>query len=241
MRKIHALAISLSLVLAMFGCASQQPPLAVPQTPMSTSPDELAVWAAALKEQMPFLTKAGSVIVVKGVTSIHELCIFDETPEDVQNWVSSQITESQLPAEMFQSFLAKNSQLTWVSSQLKDRVPMVLLSPSETREFTSAGFDGWKSFDLTYPHALGIVTISRVAFDTERKFALVCISKQDGMLHGEQSLHVFTKVAGEWIAGVVTREGTRTFNAQGSAMRVYDRNITSAKNDEKRKKKENRQ
>jgi len=205
---------------------------------MSTTPDELAVWAEALKEQSTFLTQPCGVIVAKSVTSMHELCVFDQTPQEIQTWIAAQVADSNLPTEMTQDFIAKNSQLTWISSRLKDQTSLVLLTPSETREYMSAGFDGWKSFELTYPRALGIVTLSRAAFDTQGRFALVCISKQDGMLYGEQSLHVFTKINDRWQAGIITQDGTRTFTAHGSAMRVWDRNIPAAKSDEKRKKKE---
>jgi hypothetical protein len=77
-------------------------------------------------------------------------------------------------------------------------VSYVLLSQDEKNAMFGINQDGWQVFYAKYPDAPGILTFSRVGFDTALDQALVYVGDQSHFLAGAGHYVLLKKVNSAW-------------------------------------------
>jgi hypothetical protein len=160
--------------------------------PASVLVEEYAVYEAAIESL--YLTEDIELIVIKNRTAT------DSSPSESLDTEVAYIQEefgSAIESETLSDYRARNKQSHQLDQDFLLDVPYVLLSEAELAETFERG-GGWNQFYKIYPNSQGIMTLSRVGFNTQIDQALVYIGNQAGYLAGRGYYVLLTKEGDVW-------------------------------------------
>ena len=100
--------------------------------------------------------------------------------------------------ETFLYFRAKNEQSHSLNDSFDCNAIIKLLSEEKVREIFRGTF-GWSEFYVRYPFSQGIMTLSRVGFNSEMNQALVYYGNSKGSLSGAGYYLLLTRINGVWV------------------------------------------
>lgn len=115
--------------------------------------------------------------------------------EEMLQWVSEQMPA--LDSETINDFKLKNAQSYPLSSNFDLPVKVLLFSEEEMKEIFDDG--GWSEFYRRYPLAQGIMSVSRVGFNSTKDQALVYVGSSCDWLYGAGYYVLLTKENGVWV------------------------------------------
>ncbi len=166
-------------------------PQAVP-TPSSEQMDveEPAVYAALVKDMFP-----ADMLVIRDTTATDPggTGNLDQT---LQHVLANMHTVA--PATV-DSFRARNDRPYPLAADLQLGTKYVLLSQADMDALFNVNQDGWQMFYERYPDADGILTLSRVGFNSSMDQALVYAGSQSHYLAGAGYFFLLEKVNGAWM------------------------------------------
>ncbi|KYK31890.1 MAG: hypothetical protein HXS48_07765 [Theionarchaea archaeon] len=99
--------------------------------------------------------------------------------------------------ETFDDFQIKNTQPCPLADFFDLDVTVVFMNEKEVREHFQN--DAWFELYAKYPFSQGIMTLSRVGFNSEMNQALVYVGNQKEILSGAGYYVLLTKMNGVWI------------------------------------------
>ena len=180
--------ISLLLVSTVFiaGCAGNK------TAPTSAIAEEYAVYEAVIESL--HLTEGIELIAIKNRTAT------DVSPGESLDSEVEYIREelgTAIELETLDDYRAKNRRSHQLDADLSLDVPYVLLSEAELAEIFEQG-GGWNQFYKVYPNSQGIMTLSRVGFNTQIDQALVYVGNRSDDKVGEGYYVLLTKKGGVW-------------------------------------------
>lgn len=196
---IHVRAILFALVVCVVGCQKQQ---AAARFPGPADTNEMAVVVSYLEQHYDYCIKSNTPLVIEDTFSIAMLLAGDESQEAFTKSLLSAASE-EVPIDLIRDFCAKNSHSEKVWPELRARLPVVLLRGSELDSFFAVDHnekpDGWDRFYAKYPKSPGIITISRVGFNSRGDLAMFYIGSQRHWLAGSGSIHVMRRQGNQWV------------------------------------------
>jgi hypothetical protein len=162
-------------------------------------PDEYAVWST-------LLTKKYATEIVK------ELVIEDRTALlKSDTFVIKHLPYFEITSQALSDFKDKNLAQYAVENKFSVNVPCTLISkgtenglfhfPSDNRidsEAVKKIQDGWQQFRQDHPDARGIITISRVGFNSDKSLAVVYVATRAGMMMANGRCFLLVKKNGSW-------------------------------------------
>lgn len=159
--------------------------------------EEYAVYAAFIVEGFELIRyKYGladvQVIVVDDHTAI------DEPPSELTRklkWVSQEMPE--VAQETLDNFQIKNTQSYPLENRFNLTTNVVLISREEVREIFEK--NGWKAFYVKYPFSQGIMTLSRVGFNSEMNQALLYVGNEADDSVGGGYYVLLARENGVWV------------------------------------------
>ncbi len=185
-RSAKFLLFLVSVVLAS-ACASNK----ASSTPSTT--DKYAVYKAVIESL--YLSEGFPLVVLKDHTAL------DTSPGESLDNVIAYIQEnlgSAIESETLNDFRAKNRQSQEeLDAGLFDK-RCVLISEVKIKGIFEHG-GNWSQFYITYPNSQGIMTLSRVGFNTKKNQALLYVGNQSDYLAGRGYYIFLTKKGEDWI------------------------------------------
>ena len=161
---------------------------ATPTSVQYISENEYAVYRALI--EACYIQRETQLIVIQDHTGVEMLDLSDQMENLINNF-------SNLSADMIADFRLKNQQTWLLDNNLELDIPIRLLSEDEFHQiFTSQ--DGWKQFYAQYPGSQGVMTLSRVGFNTKMDKALVYVGNQSYWLAGEGFYLLLALENGHW-------------------------------------------
>jgi len=161
-------------------------------------PDEYAVWSAVLAKKYA----DGGYL---------KLVIRDRTAMYVPDPIARQWQNSEHDTEAFSDLQAKNKAQSVLENKFSVKLPCILMTgeaesklfpstPSEPKDkaFIEKVQSSWKQFYEEYPSAQGILTISRVGFNSDKSEAVVYIQNVASLMLASGKLFFLTKKNGSW-------------------------------------------
>jgi hypothetical protein len=103
-----------------------------------------------------------------------------------------------LRADAIQDFLTKSCTAGRLSQTFHTDLPKTFIAVRGVHFNYLIANDGSQSFEQLYPGAAGIISLSRVGFDSSLREAVVSTSFVCGMLCGSGQRYVLRKVRGRW-------------------------------------------
>lgn len=168
----------------------------------STAPDtakiegieavEYAVYSALVEEM--YMNDKIKLIAIKDHTALQPLAGDDLSKELEQ-------VQQKMPGvsqEVVANFLEKNKRQHRLENAFNLSVPYVLVSEKEYEEIFQND-DGWQTFYRKYPASQGLMTLSKVGFNSETNRALVYVGNQHAGLGGAGYYVLLTKENGAWV------------------------------------------
>jgi hypothetical protein len=73
-----------------------------------------------------------------------------------------------------------------------------LISPEEVKRYFREGGGGWDAFYRKYPKSTGLISLSRVGFNTAGNQAVVYVERDCGLLCGTGTYYSLAKKDGKW-------------------------------------------
>jgi len=160
-------------------------------------PDEYAVWNVLLTQKY-------------SVGTVKELVIRDRTAR--QNLDVARLPNFEGAASDAASNLKAKNQVQYnIANKLSTNLPHTFLSqeaenklfhyPSDNRidaEAFKKIQDGWSQFRQDHPGARGLITLSRVGFNSDKSVAVVYIGIQASMMKSNGTCFLLTKKNGSW-------------------------------------------
>ncbi|HYL62367.1 MAG TPA: transferrin receptor-like dimerization domain-containing protein, partial [Candidatus Methylomirabilis sp.] len=175
---------------------------ATPTAPQSNSPlnDDYAVYSAVIAHELKFI--GGKLLVLENQTST-------SSPERLALLTSGGGKESEefnatVSAETLSDFGAKNKKPILLAPLLKLSLPYELRTNAELDVFFKKSGGGYPAFRKKFSGAQGIITLSRVGFNSGRNQALVYVGYNCGPLCGHGDLYLLTKLGTEWTIQIWT-------------------------------------
>jgi hypothetical protein len=105
----------------------------------------------------------------------------------------------ELTEEITANFKDRNKQAFGLDTLFNLKAPYVLISNQEINNiFQQPDLSGWDLFYQQYPNSQGILTLSRVGFNSTRDKALVSIGNQRAWLAGAGYFVLMIKENGQW-------------------------------------------
>jgi hypothetical protein len=105
-----------------------------------------------------------------------------------------------LRAETIQDFSEKSCTVGHLSTTFHTDFPRVFINPDSVFiDIVPAHKNGLTDFRQTFPGASGIISLSRVGFDSNLHEAIVSSAFVCGMLCGEGRRHILRKTRGKWV------------------------------------------
>ncbi len=192
-------ALLLVIIVCIVGCQKHQ---IISQPPSRPVTNEMDVVVSYLEQHYDYCIKSNTVVVIRDTFSVAMLQMGGESHEAFTKSLLSQASE-QVPADLIRDFCAKNTNSQKVWPQLQTRLPVVLLSRSELDSIFSVGRkpkpDGWDRFYSKYPKSPGIITISRVGFNSRGDLAMFYVGSQCHWLAGSGRIHVLRRQGDKWV------------------------------------------
>lgn len=165
------------IALALAGCSGPPATLAVAKAPEAS---EMDVVVSLLSHNYDHSVRRKTPLVVEDAFSIAMLQMGGDSHEKFARSLLSQASDD-VPADLIRDFCAKNAQPQKVWPELRQRLPVILLSREELNSLFSAGHpqkpDGWDRFYAKYPKSPGIITISRVGFNRRGDLAMIYLGR----------------------------------------------------------------
>ena len=159
-------------------------------------PDEYAVWSAVLAKKYA----DGSYL---------KLVIRDRTAMYVPDPIARRWQNSERDTEAFSDLKAKNKAQSVLENKFNVKSPCILMTgeaesklfystPSEPKDeaWVAKVRSSWKQFYEEYPGAQGILTISRVGFNSDKSEAVVYIHNVASLMNASGKLFFLTKKNG---------------------------------------------
>ncbi len=176
----------LASVVLIAGCTDGR------TAPTSAVADEYAVYEAVIESL--YLAEDIELIVIKNWTAT------SVSPGESSDTEAEYIREkfgTAIELETLNDYSAKNKRSYQLDQDISLDVPYVLLSEAElTKIFEREG--SWDRFYEIYPNSQGIMTLSRVGFNTQIDQALVYIGNQADYLAGRGYYVLLTKKGDVW-------------------------------------------
>jgi hypothetical protein len=164
--------------------------------PTVQDPDEYAVWSAVLSKEY-------------GYRNLQRLVIKDRTALEVKPERLDKLEKGL--AEMVPDLEGKNETKYALENKFGVRLPCVLISAeTENRLFPFASITvldreavdkvqkSWHEFYQEYPGAQGVLTLSRVGFNSDKSQAVVYVTNHASPLIGAGELFLLAKKNGAW-------------------------------------------
>jgi len=219
-----ALWLSLLILMFVYGCAGNEesPTAFASRTPKATSSTLLpesptdtimtpTPTSISTPERSSLITPEEYAVYDAMIESIflpsgYEMIVMvDHTAADISAGPASQqdvdyLRENMEPIlepETLADFVAMNDRSYLIENHFSLDVPVVLLDNEAMEEFFAAE-DGWERFYDQYPNSQGVITLSRVGFNTNNEQALVYVGNQADFLAGQGDYVLLTKEGGEW-------------------------------------------
>lgn len=183
-RQIWAVRFTIALMtLLMITASGQARP---PAGPAQRATDEYAVYTASLEE----LYRGDGLLVIRTPTDIAHL-------QNATAQIGTNIPR--LDAVTLDDFQVINQQEYPLSNRFDLHTTYMLVSQAQLQTVFGRNFEqGWKDFYKIYPSAQGIITLSRVGFNSELTQALVYLGATGDAESGSGTYIFLTKTNGAW-------------------------------------------
>lgn len=191
MMKIYGWLCLVALLLS--ACTTLSSETATPRPTITPTPDatfeEELVYKALMEANYPF-----DLLVIMDTTQTD---IIGLASDETYQFVKENMTR--LSADTLDDFKSKNvgSDLLKASMVLGTRY--LLFTEKDKQELFQINQSGWDVFYNRYPEAPGIMTLSRVGFNSKVDQALVYLGIQSHWLAGSGYYYLLNKVDGEWV------------------------------------------
>ncbi len=216
MRVIHFAFVSLLLLMFMSE-AGQIPVSALPRSIPSpdaqdstSSPaptdEEYEIWTLALKDVVEQSkppetilveneTNAGGAYDLQGLLDTHAKEPVRSKREE--EWLA---LRSELLADTIANFKLRNLAIDFLSNRFRTPLPTILITHKEEAELSdkSPGHF-WETLRQKYPDAIGIFTLSRVGFNSQKTQAVVYVAYRSGEEGGDGRYVLLQRKDGVWI------------------------------------------
>jgi hypothetical protein len=96
------------------------------------------------------------------------------------------------------SFQKRNATTTLLTGDMNLGIGYILIGQSELDQIFAPNQDGWQVFYDRYPNAAGILSFSRVGFNTRFDQALVYLGIQSQYSNGSGHYYLLQKENGAW-------------------------------------------
>ena len=165
--------------------------------------EEYAVYSALIRSRyhrgfgMPggdYMTQPVGVYIIEENTSVKKSG--RKHMKETLQWACEQMSET-VSQETLEDFLTKNEQSYSLGDFFDLPARVMFISDIEETKIFWKGFS-WMEFYAKYPFAQGVMTVSRVGFDVERKKALVYVGNMEGGLAGAGFFFLLIKEGGVW-------------------------------------------
>jgi len=161
-RKTASILIILSFCLALPSCRED-----IAEVPDQIMADEYKVYSDALS-QLARLPEGKDMLVIREMTTVGR----QEFDERHRSYLKKNFGEK-INDHLINQFGAVNAKPVTLQDKFSDSLNIVLISKAEEDKIFDPIEEGWKRFYLKYPQSTGIIELSRVAFDANRRKALV--------------------------------------------------------------------
>lgn len=175
---------------------TQQPPSAqTPSVDVATvpDPDEYAVWSILLEKK--FAGTHSKKLVIRDRTALHVIAA------DIEKY-------AYLSEDAFSDLQAKNTEPYALENKFTVTLPCILISKeTEATLFPLTPnapldvhkiIDGWRQFYREYPGAQGILTVSRVGFNSDKSQAVVYVTNHVSIAVFADRYFLLVKKNGSW-------------------------------------------
>jgi hypothetical protein len=162
------------------------------------APDEYEVWSAVLTK------KYGDGI-------FQRLVVRDRTEMLMHEPIANRWQNSEQDTEAFADLKVKNKTRYALENKFSLKLPCILISSGEEnkvfksvpvsradKDFAEKAHSSWQRFYEEYPGAQGILTISRVGFDSDKSHAVVYIANTASLMLASGKLFFLAKKNGSW-------------------------------------------
>ncbi len=176
------------LSLGLTACGGTAQAVPTPTDPQMDA-EEQSVYAALIKSMFP-----AELLVIKDTTSTDPGGV-ENTDQTLQHVLANM---HGVGSQTVQTYKNRNAAAMPVRADMDLGFPYVLLSQDAMNQLFNLNQDGWQAFYEKYPQARGILTFSRVGFDTAMDQALVYVGNQGNWLAGSGVYVLLKKVNGIW-------------------------------------------
>ncbi len=178
---------TLIALLLISACIRQQPKIS------DIEAEEYAVYSAVIAAHFNLSPTQGlrlQLIVIRDHTSV-------EPTDDLPTLLISVDQNMAVGREILNNFLARNAQSYPLDNLFNLPVDVVLISDEEMNQIFRKD-TGWDDFYAQYPSSQGVMTLSRVGFNSRKDRALVYIGNQSYWLSGAGYYVLLTKKNEIW-------------------------------------------
>jgi hypothetical protein len=154
--------------------------------------DEYAVYSALI--QSMYVKQPVQTVVVDKQTQFYK--IDWERPEDYRKSILAEL--SSISEETIEDFEKKNETEGELARHLNLTVDYVLLGKQSSARTPEEHAKQWKEFDEKYPNSPGIISLSRVGFNSDKDQALVYVANRCGGLCGKGYYVLLMKSGERW-------------------------------------------
>ncbi|MDQ3803368.1 MAG: hypothetical protein M3416_05880 [Acidobacteriota bacterium] len=153
---------------------------------------EYAVYAALIKEM--YVEDKIKMIAIREHTALHPM-VGDGLLKELERVRQKMPAVSQ---EMVDNFIEENKHSRPLENAFNLSVPSVLIGEKEYEEIFQDA-DGWQTFYRKYPASQGLMTLSKVGFNSVMNQALVYVGNQHAGLGGAGYYVLLSMENGAWI------------------------------------------
>ena len=184
------------LISALCLCACEHSSAIRPQTSAAstagerTSAAEYAVCSVIIEKM--YINDEVRMVVIKELSNLHPLT--RNVSLELERLQSDHPT---IALETVADFQAKNKERSPFDKRFEIRVPFILINEGEYQEIFQDP-QGWDVFYERYPDSQGLMTLSRVGFNTSMNQALVYVGNQRAGFGGEGYYVLLSKEDQTW-------------------------------------------
>ena len=136
-----------------------------------------------------FSHKSVNKIVINQLTSNQAICYNFDCFENLKNYYDSM---------MLDDYKNKNANVYILENKFSTPQTVILISREEHNKIFNIE-KGWETFYEKYPNSSGVISISRVGFNSDQTQAILYFSYQADWLWGKGCRIFLTKDEGKWI------------------------------------------